>query len=369
MTTNLEGYDPRLLEMWYKKISSTKSSPRRVKETLVGIELEYEGSGLFYGDTTPLRYWQTHTEGSLRDGIEYVLQSPIRMSDLSDALDELETLTSRAKFKNSIRTSTHIHVNALPYTILDIYKVLVAYYLVENVLVRLHGKEREGNLHCLRLKDAQTIATILSDEISSGDYFSSWQNNYRYAALNLSALKKFGSFEFRFLKALTKKSNIERWVRALVSLVENAAKFEEPKAIMNLYYNKGYKAVLKALFEPSFCEFILERITEEEMKEMMAENTAAIYEIISGLLYTHKRLPPLLIVTRHEDLPVPEGTLIKKKAQNTITTSWEEMNNTANPTVTVFPVAASTVADEVLFTQPAEEVLFEDDEEILDDTF
>lgn len=283
-------YDPRLALPFYeyagKGIKLAKGAA-----LLIGIELEYEGTNLLgtLGGDWPFNFWTPHPEGSLRGGIEYVLRKPITLLALGNALDELVGITKNAKFNNSIRTSTHIHINASNLQLIQIYNVLTAYYLFENVLVRLNGIEREGNLHCLRLKDSMTIASKLADEISDKKYFSTWQNNERYAALNLAALRKFGSLEFRFLRALTERNDIELWVRALTSLVETASVFDYPHQILQEYYSSTPRVLLEKFFPEEFVRYIRTKLEPAVIRNLMAENTPFLYEIISNLSHSNHR--------------------------------------------------------------------------------
>lgn len=295
------GYDPYLNNIWGQ--IHGKLRQKVFKETLVGIEIELEGDNLVNMDT-PTKYWGTHEEGSLRGGVEYVLIKPIGIPSLDDVLKEFVQLTRDAVFKNSIRTSTHIHVNALTFSILEIYTILSAYYMLENILVRLNGKDREGNLHCLRVKDATHIVAQLSKEIEDRTYLTTWSNNHRYAACNLSALSKFGSLEFRFMKAYTQKEDLSLWVRNLVKMVNCAKKFKTPKEVIQFYYNNSIRDFLRYFFTDHFMTK-MEGFADKELKSLCSENACYVYEIISGLAHSHKEEHNYLFLQQHEDLKNP----------------------------------------------------------------
>lgn len=192
----------------------------------IGIEVEVEFDGppaIVETDT-----WRTTEDGSLRNGVEYVLRSPIKHSSLQKALAELEANTGEASFQESIRTSVHVHINAGAMTWEQVFAATVAYLLVENILVEPHGSFRKGNLHCLRAKDADSFVNMLCDSIrilkSPNSTFAPiplFSDRYRYASLNLCALGKYRSMEFRFLRGMTDTKDIYFWTDVLYMLVRN----------------------------------------------------------------------------------------------------------------------------------------------------
>lgn len=245
----------------------------------IGIELEVEGSDL---KGLGSNFWATHEEHSLRNGLEYVSR-PLKIEELKPALLEWSMMTSDCKFKTQcLRTSTHIHINAQKHTFLEVYTFLSAYWLLENVLVRINGKEREGNLFCLRVKDAEGIIVKIIEEINMKKPFKTWSNDFRYAALNISALLKFGTFEFRFIRGLTTADKIELWASELYHAVHRIkSRFSSPQDVYNFFTSKGPEAFFKACFSEKFSKEVFKYCPE--YKELMEENLVYVYEIISAL--------------------------------------------------------------------------------------
>lgn len=327
MNQQLSGLDPFLLKTW-AECTGSRSALARAREVFIGLELEYEGTDLACIDHDYWKWWSPHNEGSLRGGTEFTLQKPIMLSKLSEALDELMAITEKAKFANSIRTSTHVHVNALNLRLIEIYTFLTAYYLLENLLVHMNGKDREGNLHCLRLTDSTFIASQLANEIRDRDYFSTWSTHHRYAAMNLNAIRKFGSLEFRFLKAYTTKEELTLWVVNLTKILTvTKERFSTPQDVMNYYYATKSKTFLETFFTPDFMELIRRTVEPSLAKQMMAANTSYIYEIISGLTHggRSKYVTPA-IHQSHEDLPVRKGmqqaAATQKKPSLNVEPNW-----------------------------------------------
>lgn len=309
MNQKYDGFDKRLLATW-GELHGNRSHLARTKDVFIGLESEYEGSELIPpGSTDDWVYWTIHSEGSLRDGgVEYVLRKPFEVKEvLSAGLTELMKHTNKANFRNSIRTSTHLHINILNQPIIKIYTFLTAYYLVENILVHLNGKDREGNLHCLRLTDSTDIVSKLSDEVKNTTYFATWTTNNRYAAMNLSSLKKFGSVELRFMKAYITRADLTLWITNLTNLFRNAIRrFDTPQDVMNYYYAVKPKEFLRLFFDESFMDLIKQQMDLATVTQFMAANTMYIYEIISG--FTHNRTKKIYtrpaILRKNEDLPL-----------------------------------------------------------------
>lgn len=211
---------------------------RAVKTAGVGIEIEAEGRDLPFIDAAVdknPKYWTVVREGSLRGNCaEYITNGVIPIGSLDDAADEFDELMKKAKFDESLRTSTHIHINMYGKSLRQLYSVLSAYWLLENPFLQLAGKSRQGNLFCLRLKDAEFIINELTDSLNRGSNLGNLiQNNNRYAALNLASIAKFGSIEFRFMPGMYTSAEFKPWVKALWRLVEKASEME-PRQVFEL---------------------------------------------------------------------------------------------------------------------------------------
>lgn len=192
----------------------------------IGIELEAEGNLGIINST----YWKSEADGSLRNGgMEYVLKKPVAFESLPNALDEFVAASSAFKFNKSLRTSCHVHVNVQPFTFREVYAVIGAYWLFEDILVEHCGPDRVSNLFCLRASDAQ--AQVSSVIRTMSDTLRNWESqflldftvdNAKYSALNLACLRTFGSIEFRSMRGIYTKNEIQLWTSILWKLVSVA---------------------------------------------------------------------------------------------------------------------------------------------------
>lgn len=196
-----------------------------------------------------LKYWDTHTDGSLRDfGLEFVLKQPVRFhKELPAALEEFRERLGKVKFiKDSVTTSVHVHLNMLNESFRTLGNFLTLYTLFENILIRYSGPDRLSNLFCLPICDAEdTYKNIVNmmQNIERKNYKSLFFNetNVKYAALNLGAFSSYGSMEVRSFRGETDTKAIEKWVGILYSLVEYARQGTTPKEIMLSWKDKQGK--------------------------------------------------------------------------------------------------------------------------------
>lgn len=216
----------------------------------VGIEIECEGNNLAKRIS---KYWTTHADGSLRgESIEYVLNGPISREAVGDALKVLnDELKARGSVVNeSYRTSVHVHLNAQTMKIRTVFNQLILYMLFEDLLVEYCGKDRVGNLFCLRAQDAENLIQVLSDALKSGNYGYFNGDHLRYAAVNVNALSKYGSLEFRAFRGTTDPKAIAEWVSILLKIKDAAAEYDNPTEICRDFSVVGPKAFMNKVFGP-----------------------------------------------------------------------------------------------------------------------
>lgn len=243
----------------------------------IGIEIEVEGEGLMNG-LDKAKYWKVVPEPSLRGGAEFVLIDPVPIKDLSKVMDNFEAMTTKAKFVPSLRTSVHVHINVSTKTLLEVYTALSAYWIVENALIRLNGSFREGNLHCLRARDAEAFIRMVAEDVIKGSHFhQTGSDSMRYSAVNLAALHKFGSLEFRFIRGTTDRDEIETWAKQLYAMVHNAMRYETPSKVLKAFNEMPIQYFLGTLFDPSFVPRL--NLPHHEF----TQNVPLIYEMASAL--------------------------------------------------------------------------------------
>lgn len=215
----------------------------RTHEGDIGIEIEVESTGDLL-PAAPKGLWTTHEEGSLRGHAkEYVTECPV----YNDAkkYDIIKALTDR--FHEGLvdletsRTSTHMHYNIQKWTFNQLYTLLCSYWLFENMLVKyMGGEHREGNHFCLRLEDAEDLSTSLIRDVRLKRHLESFyaHRELRYSAINLAAVPKFGSIEYRFMRCSVNGAELHHWTTVLARLTEMSKQFHSPAKLMDYAFQK-----------------------------------------------------------------------------------------------------------------------------------
>src|ERR1043165_6704176 len=207
----------------------------------VGIEIEMEGTNLTgLHQHASLRHgvaypWAFKMDGSLRgESCEWVLNSPIYKEEVPAKLamlfDNREVVS--ATFTPSRRCGVHIHVNVQQMTEQAVFNFLCTYIAFEPVLVRWAGEDREGNLFCLRASDARELIDKLAQARVAGNLRNIMGDYIRYASVNINAIMRYGSVEFRALGTPTEPKKITQWVRMLYCVKELAAKFDDIRELL-----------------------------------------------------------------------------------------------------------------------------------------
>jgi len=215
----------------------------------VGVEIEVEGKGLSIVDTA---VWRTESDGSLRGEFpttcaEYIFQTPIVVSAVKAAIISLkESLGPKAVFEFSHRTSVHVHVNVQKLEYQQLLAMMYTYLLLEEPLTSFAGKKRKGNNFCLRAIDAEGLIDTLNQMFGMGENGSLMIRNdaVRYSAMNIEALKKYGSLEFRVMEGNMDEERIQTWCSALVMLREYGEALGTPEAVYDRFNALGVDAFL-----------------------------------------------------------------------------------------------------------------------------
>ncbi len=122
------------------------------------------------------------------------------------------------------------------------------YLIFEDILVKFCGESREGNFFCLRMKDAEYLLVGLLECMIRGDFNSVIGGEYRYASLNMNALRKFGSLEFRGMRSPEDFMDIETWTNILLKLKDAAQEFETPREIIEQLSMDGVQQFTRKIF-------------------------------------------------------------------------------------------------------------------------
>lgn len=196
----------------------------------VGIEVEMEGKGL-YSIYAPS--WRKVSDGSLRgdddlgiNAFEYVLKLPCSASRVPEKLEEIARYLAEPDgpcLVLSNRCGVHVHINCQKMNQEQVIKYIILYLILENVLLHYCGEDREGNMFCLRTKDA---GYLLHSLINGQSLRKISSQDIRYSSINMCSLRKFGSLEFRALPTPSNLKDISKWVNILLAIRLASSKYE-----------------------------------------------------------------------------------------------------------------------------------------------
>ena len=214
----------------------------------IGIEIELEGDNLPH--RVPLG-WRAEYDGSLRgESYEYVFSNPVPRNKVETLLtrlhDRLEE--SGSEVRDSGRAGIHVHVNIRDMTKAELYNFICLYIIFEDVLVKWCGELREGNLFCLRIKDAEYLLQFLAESLRRDNLHVLFDDNIRYSSMNCKAICQYGSLEFRAMRSTVDMGDIHQWVDLLLALKDKAKGFKNPQEVINTMSWEGPEAFAKATF-------------------------------------------------------------------------------------------------------------------------
>lgn len=199
-----------------------------ISDQFIGIEIELEGQSkaqLQNHINGGNQFWVTHQDNSLRNGIELVLAQPMMGQTLRDAISYFfRTFT---KYTATPRTSIHVHINMLQpnETIEALQNMVVLYYMFEEAFFAIADENRKWNGYCNAFEDTppavlEAVMQYADDEKMLGLKLqqSAQHNNNRYYALNLNALTRFGTLEFRHLPLFHEEQRLVDWIKLIMEL-------------------------------------------------------------------------------------------------------------------------------------------------------
>jgi hypothetical protein len=203
--------------------------------TMMGLEIELEGFSKYPKFNGP-QYWEQKEDGSLRNirekiPIEFVFASPLCGYDLTRAISLFDETIASLKEKPyaSPRTSTHVHLDVREISFNQLLNLIIMYTVVERPLYKYCGIQREESNFCLPFYKAEGLVfeqLYATDIIGNAEQLVSVTTGQnRYNGLNVCALKKFGTLEFRQFPGTFNTVLIRRWINIIMCLKKAAVEY------------------------------------------------------------------------------------------------------------------------------------------------
>ncbi len=219
----------------------------------IGLEIEIEHVKDNMVDTYPL--WSPRADGSLRDhGLEYVTV-PMKGPRIHFALNQFFDMINSG-YRFSPRTSIHVHVNVLNMNPHQVAVFLMTFGLFEKPLYRFVGQDRDKSNFCVPmfLSSYQCISHFIQFMPGQVSFVLPMLENHRYAGVNVDAVRKFGSLEFRHLHGTDDKIKLLKWINFLFRMKQFAMKTslsEMKTVIQKMNTDSSYGAFAERVFGES----------------------------------------------------------------------------------------------------------------------
>lgn len=245
-----------------------------------GIEIELENVRNI--DSVEIEPWGAVGDGSLRNMGMELLSRPIRTEvTLNRYLRRYTALRESMPWQDSIRTSTHIHLDGRGLNIPDIMKILGAYILVEPFLYRYCGPLREENIYCVPLYRADTLTDNLIRGVLNSTFITQVRSSCKYSGFYPAPLCSFGTLEFRMAPSFPTGNDVYLWVMALQHMY-NAALEVSPQQAYAQLDEGNYAALLRTLL-PESMHYLLPP-DGGELADIIEDNTCdqramSVYEL------------------------------------------------------------------------------------------
>lgn len=208
-----------------------------LKDQFMGLEVEIEYKE--QPESEVFAFWDTKTDGSLRNGIEFVTNGPLLGVALSNSIKELahHMKKNSENIEYSFRTSIHVHmdmnrkdpyIDLAPFDDADgVISVLTTYLALEDLFFMSAGNDRRYSGFCIPLQDLlPEIGRNLSDMVVAE--YDDFHNTGHHLCVNLSSLNKFGTLEFRHMEYTSDEARIREWVSTLMRLKKFAYTYVHP---------------------------------------------------------------------------------------------------------------------------------------------
>lgn len=275
-------------------------------EISVGVEVELENLATNWRGASACSNWDVVNDGSLR-GVAREIRSrgPVRGSRLKEDITQLfQSFQSNDLVPHAnMRTSMHVHVNMLDMTRVDIVAFLVTASLADSILFQHTGENRaftgySAPTDTLLAKLAGAAAARYNTHATNEGFlgFSTDSLGSRYQSVNLKALTKHGTVEFRHFETPNTKQEMISIINACISVKLLSKELSNYLVLMNDFINPElmyYKA--KELLEIVFPEHVTTMNKEDfcelfELGSILIDETIEEEGVLEPIVHTYEEV-------------------------------------------------------------------------------
>ena len=140
-----------------------------------------------------------------------------------------------------------------------------------------------------------------------------FHDNLRYSALNLSAVKKFGSMEFRLFPAVSVPDNLDVWIDSLNNIRLYSLKFNTLSALKKELVDVPVEKVIQDMLGDDCLQYILKKIRRKlSDNELLGWSRGAFCNICT-ILDTEIKIPSEKELKKLFDAAEADDVKIKAK--------------------------------------------------------
>lgn len=261
--------------MIIRRLSANFQGVEDINAELYGVEIEVEAVRTLPEDWEQSR-WNIVADGSLRNRGQEFISQPSTYEQLEEMIPQFYRWNSMFGYESNIRTSTHVHVNVLDFDTVELAAALTAYAIVEPLLFRVCGEEREQNIYCVPwYRGIQETRCVRRLESGSGSFGS---RACKYSALYMEPIERFGTVEFRHAPVFPDADTFMFWLGLCKSVIHNGKLFETGEEVMSAFDALGPDGFADRLFGSQlnaqlkgYCEKSYEDIIDEAASHFVAE--------------------------------------------------------------------------------------------------
>lgn len=277
-----------------------------VPDLLTGIEIEGEEVQWSVAARGATQYagWSMHGDGSLRDGIEFVLSQPLHGAPLGNAIETFyNTIDSgEGSLRPNPRAGTHVHINLSDQSFGVVQAMFTIMYCIDRMTFMWAGDDRQWCSYCnsINVLSAHTIRSVLrDDELMYVDRNWVWPLNSsdRYYGFNVGALFKYGTIEFRYFQTTLSREEMWDYVDFCQLVFAKAKQFadscpedtaiaqhvleavlNDPEAFITDMFSPAYRILNAMLNVPEWERGMLEAAEELSLILTIDQETEAVVE-------------------------------------------------------------------------------------------
>lgn len=239
---------------WFDRIDQFLPSRKKKKDDtqLYGVEVEMEfnenpNEVAIDFDESDVTNFKVENDGSLRNGLEFVLSRPLNKERTLNSVNNLYNFIKGKDYRifevdedgTIARTSTHVHADVRNLNTAQIFAIITIWAFYEYEFIEKLDEERLNSKYCLT--DYITPNNLNFKYSILGGAHSVYRakqngNRYRYSMLNIcDPALHIGSIEFRGMQGNVDIEKFKCWLEIIDNFMTVCKKFDTPEKMYTLY--------------------------------------------------------------------------------------------------------------------------------------